>query len=56
MSLYSVSCRPDSKDIGMGLDDLPLAEKGDVSVICVVAQLSHMGHELSLMVKAHPSF
>ena len=37
----------------MGLDDLPLAVEGDVSVVSVVAQLSHLGHELGQVVKAH---
>ena len=43
---------PGSEDEGMCLDELPLAVEGDVSIVSVVAQLGHLGHELGV-VKAH---
>ena len=36
----------------MCLDELPLAIKGDVSIVSVVAQLGQLGHEVAA-VKAH---
>ena len=37
----------------MGLDDLPLASEVDISIVSVVAELSHLGHKLGQVVKAH---
>ena len=36
----------------MCLDELPLAVEGDIGVVSVVTQISHLGHELGA-VKAH---
>ena len=36
----------------MCLDELPVAVESDVGIVSVVAQLSHLGHELGA-VKAH---
>ena len=45
-------CLPGSKNEGMCLDELPLAVEGDVGIVSIVAQISHLGHELGA-VKAH---
>ena len=44
---------PGSKDERMCLDELSLAVERDVGIVSVVAQLSHLGHELGQVVKAH---
>ena len=36
---------PDSKEKGVGFDDHPLAIEGDISIVSVVAELSHLGHQ-----------
>ena len=36
----------------MCLDELPLAFEGDISIVSVVAQVGHLGHEVTA-VKAH---
>ena len=43
---------PGCKDEGVCLDELPLAVEGDVGIVSIVAQISHLGHELGA-VKAH---
>ena len=54
-NLLLLTSTPGCKDEGVCLDELPLAVEGDVSIVSVVAQLSHLGHELGA-VKAHLVF